>query len=136
MPWLKRANDPIKKAYMFHDIPIDIEWPQGSTRVYKNTDYKKLMHCDYGYVARTESDADGEEIDTYIGPDKDSIKVYKITQLKKDTGEYDEDKFMLGFNSSKEAQEMYLRHMEPEHFGGIEELSWDTFQDMVTKARP
>lgn len=130
MTWLRTANDPIKKSYDFSGIPIRIEWPKGSTRTWKNSDYKRLMKCDYGYIGKTEGN-DGEEVDVYVGPGKSSKKVFEITQLKKDNETYDEDKFMLGFHSEDEAVEAYLQHMDPEHFGGITELSWDEFEKMV-----
>ena len=45
-----QENDPIQKVVDFKGIQIDVEWPKGSTREYKQSNFKKLMLCDYGYI--------------------------------------------------------------------------------------
>jgi len=133
--WLRLSNDPLKKIIEINGVKIGIEWPKGSTRTWKHlpgNDYEKLMKADYGYIRGTEGE-DGEEIDVYAGPDRDSDLAFVVTQLDKKTGEYDEDKIMLGYSSKDEAEASYLHHMEKAHFGGIKALSWDKFLAMVPK---
>ncbi len=127
---LKQANDPIKKNVTVNDLPIAIEWPKGSTRKYKDG-YSQVMSADYGYLRRTEG-ADGEELDIYVGPSKDSKLVVKIEQLKKD-GSYDEDKYVLGTNSTDEAVNLYLQHMPEDRLGKVTTMAWDQFEKMVKK---
>lgn len=95
----------------FRGIPVVIQWPKGSIRVGERKDgtpFKTEMHADYGYVPDTVASGDEERLDVYIGPDKESDKVYVIEQVRKDTGEFDEYKVMLGFDSLEDAEELYL----------------------------
>src|SRR5512139_2018252 len=65
-------------------------------------------------------DSDGEELDVYVGPDKDAKNAYVIRQLKK-SGGFDEHKVMLGYGSKGAAKASYVHHMggTPERFGGM-----------------
>lgn len=127
------ANDEVKGVINWHGIPIDVEWPAGSVREYKDSDYRVQMYVHYGYVRNTDS-ADGEEVDVYVGPDHDSDKVFVITQLVTGTwegkrpGEYDEDKVMLGFRDPEEARRVYILHTSEKAFGGIDEMSLKEFK--------
>lgn len=134
---MRQANDPLKKIIEINGVKVGIEWPKGSTRTWKHlpgNDYEKLMKADYGYIRQTEGE-DGEEIDVYAGPKRDSDLAFVVTQLDKKTGEYDEDKIMLGYGSEAEAKASYLEHMEKAHFGGIKKLSWDEFLKLVPKSQ-
>lgn len=94
----------------FRGIPIVVQWPKGSIRVGERKDgtpYKTEMKADYGYVPNTIAEGDEERLDVYIGSHKDSDKVYVVEQVRKDTGEFDEYKVLLGFNSLEEAEELY-----------------------------
>jgi ppGpp synthetase/RelA/SpoT-type nucleotidyltranferase len=99
----------------FRGIPVVIQWPKGSTRVGERKDgtpFKTEMKADYGYVPNTIASGDEERLDVYIGPNKESDTVYVIEQARKDTGEFDEYKVMLGFDSLEEAEEMYEYHIK------------------------
>lgn len=124
---IKTANDPIKKKIEVSGVPVYLEWLKGQTREYKNKKtgkvaYSRLMKADYGYIPGTR-DADGEELDAYVGPDRSSKKAYVINQLKKD-GSFDEHKVMIGYASKEDAKASYVYHMggTPERFGGMEEV--------------
>lgn len=124
----KIANDPIKKKVEVQGVPIWIEWKKGETRLYKDhktgeVKYKRLMTADYGYIPETK-DADGEEIDVYLGDDYGSKKAFVIKQLKKSDRSFDENKVMIGYPSEKAAKDSYMHHMSacPECFGGIHEV--------------
>lgn len=121
----KVANDAIKKKVNVQDLEIWIEWPKGSTREYKDkktgkVHYRRFMKADYGYIPGTK-DADGEEIDVYVGPNKNAHTAYVIKQLKKSDGSFDENKVMIGYGSEKAARDSYDYHMggTKEFFGGI-----------------
>ncbi len=119
----KMANDPIKEKIEVSGVPVWVEWKKGETRKYKGKgNYERLMKAHYGYIPNT-LDADGEELDVYVGPKKDASKAYIIDQLKKD-GSFDEHKVMMGYSSKEEAKNSYLHHMgdTPERFGGMSEI--------------
>lgn len=133
----KLANDPIKRVVQIGGVLLSIEWPKGSTRTWKNSDFKRKMFSDYGYIRGSEG-ADGEELDVYVNTDiglnTTPEKVYEIEQTKKDTGEFDEHKYMVGFNSSSESADCFLKHMDPGNFGGINEMTWDEFLNLVPES--
>jgi len=122
---VKKANDPIKKKIEVQGVPIWIEWKKGETRLYKKkgvVKYERFMKADYGYIPDT-LDSDGEELDVYVGPDRNSPKAFVIKQLKKD-GSFDEHKVMIGYASSEDAKSSYAYHMggAKEHFGGMRQV--------------
>jgi len=127
------ANDPLKKVVEVGGVKVGVEWPAGTVRKYKDG-YQKLMKADYGYIRGTEGE-DGEEVDVYVGPNPQSTRVFKLTQLDKKTGKLDEYKFMLGYESDGAAKASYLEHMEPSQFGGIEELSQEDFMKLVPQSQ-
>jgi hypothetical protein len=119
---MKTANDPIKKKIKVQGVPICLEWLKGETREYKKggvVKYKRLMAADYGYIPGT-VDSDGEELDVYVGPDREARNAYVIRQMKK-TGGFDEHKVMIGYPSKGAAKASYVHHMggTPERFGGM-----------------
>ena len=123
----KRANDPIKEKVEVSGVPVWIEWKSGEKREYRdrkgNVKYSKLMKHHYGYIPETK-DADGEEIDVYLGENKKAQKAWVIKQLKADGVTFDENKVMMGFGSLEEAKSSYDHHMgdAKERFGGIKEV--------------
>lgn len=112
----KVANDPVKKFIHVQGIPIMLEWLKGQTRKYKSG-YAKLMKADYGYIPKT-MDSDGEQLDVYVGPKKDSELVFIINQLK-DDGSHDERKVMIGYQDEEAAKKSYLDHMPKNRLGSI-----------------
>ncbi len=132
----KETEYPLEAYIHFRGIPIEIENKKGSYREGIDENGKKwkiFMNADYGRIALT-SDNTNEMIDVYIGPNNMSEKVFIIAQLKPDTGEYDEKKYMLGFDSAKQAKSLYLKqYTSPKYFGGIKEISFDKFRDLVFK---
>lgn len=123
----------------FQGMKISIENKKGSTR--SGTDkhgkaWSTTMQCHYGYIRLTNG-ADGEHVDCYIGPDDESDRVFVVHQNDPDTGEYNEDKVMLGFNSAKEAKRMYLAHYNKAgFFGSMDELTVEKFKKKVMGKAP
>lgn len=123
---LKLANDPIKEKIEVSGVPVWLEWKSGETREYKGKGgkiaFSKLMKHHYGYIPNT-MDADGEELDAYVGPNRSSNTAWVIKQLKKD-GSFDENKVMMGFASKEDAKSSYDHHMggSKDRFGGIKEV--------------
>ncbi len=72
---------------------------------------------------------DKDHLDCYIGPNHEADTVYIVHQNDPVTGEYDEDKVMIGFDSEEEAKEAYLKQYDrPGFFGSIDKMSIDTFK--------
>ncbi len=118
----------------YQGIPLMIENPAGSIRSGKEPDghqWQTHMLHDYGYIQGVDG-ADGEELDCYVGPDPTSNHVYVIHQNCPDTGEYDEDKVMMGFKSEEEAKEAYLKHYDrPGYLGPISSVPIDQFKSYL-----
>lgn len=111
----------------FRGLPITIEFRKGDTKsgtdVFGN-DWEKTMLHDYGYFDGIMG-ADGKELDVYINPDTSTDKIFRVTQLNVKTGEFDEYKIMLNFESIDDARCGYLKNY-PKYwagFGDIEEIT-------------
>ena len=117
-------------------LDISIENKKGSIR--SGTDpnghkWKIKMNADYGYIRGTVG-KDKDHLDCYVGPNKESEKVFIIHQNNPDTGTFDEDKVMLGFNSAEEAKKLYLKQYDrPEFFGSMDETTIEKFKAEVFK---
>lgn len=105
-----------RKAHMrVHGLDITIENPQGSVRSGVSGTGKKWstkMHAHYGYIKRTESDADGDHIDVFIGPYPQWKTVFVINQSRPDGKGFDEHKVMMGYRSEADARAGYLANYE------------------------
>ncbi len=117
----------------FQGLPISVENKKGSHRHWYDVGEQKagvtIMKFPYGYVRGTLG-TDGDEVDVYIGNDKTSDKVFVITQNKApDFVKIDEQKVMLGFNSSEQAKLAYLAHMnKPKALRSIKEITMSEFK--------
>jgi len=124
-----------KLAYRveFQGLPISVENRKGSNRYWHDPnsgeDGKTKQHYPYGYVRGTLG-VDGDEVDIYLGPDKQSDKVFIVTQMKApEFSDIDEQKTFIGFSSPKEAKTAYLKHFDdPKFFGSIKEMTLEEFK--------
>ena len=118
----------------FQNLPISIENRKGSVRKGVDDDgseWKTKMKVPYGYIRGTEG-PDGDGVDVFVGPNEDAACAYIIHCNDPESGEFDEDKVMLGFDSSKKAKEVFLQHYDdPKFFGGIDEIPMWKFSDKV-----
>ncbi|MCY1166226.1 Inorganic Pyrophosphatase [compost metagenome] len=98
-----------------HGLNISIENPEGSTRRGVDPEtgkpWENTLAAHYGYIRGTEGN-DGDHVDTFIGPNPDSDKVFVIDQVNKD-GTFDEHKVMLGADSLEQADELYHANYAP-----------------------
>lgn len=122
----------------FQGLNIAIENRKGSVRKGTDADGKewttKMVHP-YGYIVGSKG-ADGDGVDTYVGPTKDAPNAFVVHQRDKDTGEYDEDKVMLGFNSKREAKEAYLKHYNsPKFLGPMMTVDMDRLKELVASKK-
>lgn len=142
----KKANDPVKEKLTLHGIPLALEWRKDEVRKYFNhdplkkkstgtIDYNKKMKADYGYV-RGIMDADGEELDVYLGPNRESLKVFVLEKLRNTDNSFDENKIMLGYDSMAEAKKSYLQHQGKDEMGKVREITLEQFKkEFMTKKK-
>ena len=134
--WLKAKTAAYKlDARMeFQGLPLDIEHTAGSIRQGKDKDgheWATTFRYAYGYIMGTKG-ADGEGLDVFVGPNPNAEKAFVVHQQKPDTGKYDEDKILLGWDSAAAAKEAYLDHYDnPKFFGDMAEISMDRLRELV-----
>ena len=112
-----------------HGLTLEVETRAGDWR--KGVDmngnkWRSKMPFDYGFIHGIDG-ADGDELDVFIGPDVAGGKLFRITQNNPLTGEYDEDKIMMGFRDAITAERAYRSAYDKDWggFGGIREVSLD-----------
>ena len=117
-----------------YGMDISIENKKGSYRSGVDKDGHKwrcYMNYDYGYIRGTEG-VDSDQVDVYIGNDKDAQKVYVIHQNDPVTHKYDEDKCMLCFSSAADAKKAYMKQYDrPGFYGSMTTMTIDEFKSFV-----
>lgn len=101
--------------FPLHGVNVCVETVAGGLRI------GKTITSSYGHAVSIVG-ADGEDLDVYIGDNLSSPLAFAITQLDPETGDYDEDKIMLGFLSPEAACLSYCQSTYTGMFGGIK--SW------------
>lgn len=121
----KSAGNYRKGHIVLHGLNITIETAAGNKR---RPEWDALRHH-YGYIKRTKSDADGDHVDVFIGPDPNSELVFVVDQVKPG-GRFDEHKCMLGFTNAAEAKQGYLANYNRgwTGFGGMKTLTIEAFK--------
>lgn len=117
-------------------MEIAIENPKGSQRKGVSPEGKKWsieMKHHYGYFNRTEG-KDGDQIDTFVGPDIESPNVYIVDQVEPGTAKFDEHKVMTGFLNKEAAKEGYLANYEKgwQGLGDITEMPIEKFKNWLS----
>lgn len=130
----------LEKAYKlqgrrtWRGMQISIENRKGSVRRWKDSDGntgESKMHWPYGYIRKTEG-ADGDHYDCYIGPNEQCTNAYVVHQHHPETGKYDEDKVMLGWDSAAKAKVAYLKQYDdPRFFGSMTTMTVEDFKAKV-----
>jgi acylphosphatase len=99
-------------------------------------EWKTLMKDAYGYIKRTESEADGDHIDVFVCDEYlDSEVVFIVNQIKPDSGDFDEHKCVLGAISAKMAEGVYRRNYDRfwKGFGSIAAMTVNQFKHWITE---
>ncbi len=125
------------KQVEYRGLKIHIENPAGTNRYWGNQphEYTHMLY-DYGYVVGT-SGNDEDEIDVYLGPDPKAPMVYGMHQQNPKTGIYDEDKWMLGFETEELAKAAYLAHYDEQPFlVSITTMPFEHFVRMTQATQP
>ena len=130
-----------ESAMRYQGLDIIVENPKGSVRrgVNKKTGipWETEMKYPYGEI-KDSVGLDGDPVDVYVGNDPGAQFAYVVHQLKPDSGEWDEDKCMLGFPDAMEAKRAYMIHYdEPDKFfGSIDAIPMKRFKELVKKKEP
>ncbi|MFW1850120.1 PLxRFG domain-containing protein [Acinetobacter guillouiae] len=124
-----------KKGHIrFQGLEIAIENPKGSERRGTDPNGKEWAHTmsdHYGYIKRTVG-ADSEQIDTYIGKNPESDQVFIVDQIDQETGNFDEHKVMLGFDSQDNATKAYQSNFDKGwKVGQIRSMTVEQFKDWL-----
>jgi GNAT superfamily N-acetyltransferase len=135
---IAKMADVAKKQVTWQGLKMKLEHEKGDVRSGVNgatgKKWSRTMGDGYGYVPGTYGKgADGEAIDIYFNPkpvDDVATEVYKIRQKKK-TGEYDEDKFMIGYASAAAARKAFLRNMPSWAFESMSSMGMKSFKTIV-----
>lgn len=112
----------------WHGLDISLEHAAGDVRRGVDSDGKSWetkMQLPYGYLRGTEG-ADGDHLDCFVRSeglnlDPDTEYVYIVHTTDPQTGDYDEDKCFIGFESRRDALECFRDHYtDPDkHFGAV-----------------
>jgi hypothetical protein len=131
---LTYSGYPLQGRTKVQGMDISIENKKGSTRSGTDKDgheWECHMNFDYGYIRGTIG-VDKDHLDAYVGPNPESEIVYIVNQNDPVTGEFDEQKVMLGFNSGEDAKAAYLKQYDrPGFFGSILKMDIDTFKEKI-----
>lgn len=135
----------------WHGLDLTIETPAGFYRRGKDKDgkpWQTLMKDHYGYIKRTESEADGDHIDVFLAQPADagsapatsadlrSQLVFVVNQVSPDTGVFDEHKCILGTVHEEDARRVYLRNYSRgwKGLGSIAALTLEQFKWWIHNA--
>lgn len=117
-------------------VSIVIEYRAGDVRTFASG-AQGVMVYPYGYIAGAIG-ADGEDIDAFIGPDRNSDMVFVIDQMRgPDYLELDEQKVMLGFADELAARAAYMAQYPMRAllmFGGIRAIPARDFRKQLLSA--
>ncbi|MCC5644766.1 DUF935 domain-containing protein [Nostoc sp. CHAB 5824] len=117
----------IDRVLKWQGLSIGVEFLPGQVRFPGRKNSKKLR-SGYGHI-RGYVGADGEALDCYIysglleKKPTGSDRLFQVTQLSPEDGDFDEHKYMLGYYSLGAARDAYLVEMPKEFFGGIAEVT-------------
>ena len=131
----KEAGNYKKGHVNIQGLDISIENPRGSVRsgtTKEGKPWQTNMTHHYGYILGTKG-RDKDHIDAFIGPNPESEQVFVVDQVEPDSGNFDEHKVLLGFNSLEEAKQGYLSNYESgwKGMGGISTMPMAQFKEWI-----
>lgn len=133
-PKNNRKQWPHQGTIDFQGIKILVENKRGSYRSGVDGDghaWRVKMHHHYGEIVGTEG-ADGDRLDVYVGPNAHSPLAVVVHQARPETGEFDEDKVMLGFDDARAALKAYrAQYDRPGFYGGHTAMPMQQFVDWM-----
>jgi Inorganic Pyrophosphatase len=93
----------------------------------------KVLTAAYGHIQKTKGE-DEMAVDVYVGTKLESPKIYAIAQHI--NGSFDEEKIVIGVETTNEAKAIYLAAMPEDFFGGIRELTVNQLREYRTDSIP
>ena len=87
--------------------PISLEEHKGEIR-HRQDSGNSRMAADYGYIDTSKPDHDGMKTDAFVGPHRDSKKVFVVNQQHPHTGKFNEHKVLLGYKDRAHALRDYV----------------------------
>lgn len=130
----KEAGNYKKDHITVQGLPVSIETRKGETRSKRapgGAAWSVKMPADYGYIKRT-TGADGDQVDVYVGPDRDSDLVVLVDQVDADTKKFDEHKALIGFAAVKDATDAYDKgfsdNRAKDRVGGVSVMTMAEFK--------
>ena len=133
----KKAGNYRKGKVRIRGLEVAIENPKGSIRSGNDssgTPWSVEMANHYGYIKTHISEADGDHVDCFIGPQPDSEIVFVVNQTKAPAWkQFDEHKVMIGFTSSEKAKRAYLANFSEgwQGFDSIVPMTMDQFKEWL-----
>lgn len=119
-------NEPTKEVRSWNGIPLNITTKTGEARF----SFSPPMSCDYGCIRGSwGAGLDGKALDVYVV--SDAPTVFKVVQVKPDTKEIDEYKYILGAKNLENATNSFLSHVPQRFFGGITQYSVERLKDEI-----
>ena len=86
--------------------PVSLEEHKGQIR-HRQDSGNSRMAADYGYIDTSKPDHDGMKTDAFVGPHRDSKKVFVVNQQHPHTGKFNEHKVLLGYKDRAHALRDY-----------------------------
>ena len=86
--------------------PVSLEEHKGEIR-HRQDSGNSRMAADYGYIDTSKPDHDGMKTDAFVGPHRDSKKVFVVNQQHPHTGKFNEHKVLLGYKDRAHALRDY-----------------------------
>lgn len=131
IPMPEADERPPLEQRFYQGFDVIIENPVGSVR--SGPGFSVTMTHPYGYFAGTVG-ADGDGVDVFLGPNELAEKAYIVHTQDPSTGEYDEDKVMLGFDSCGEAMTAFFEnYSHPHFFKGVETIFVEDLEEKFAK---
>lgn len=116
----------------FQGIPVAIEHEKGTMRPVAGGGQVRMLY-DYGEIHGLGTrGVDGDKIDVYVGPNLNATHAYIVDQMEPDTGAFDEQKVMLGFDSEAAAKSAYCaQYGDATECGSVHPIPMADFKKMV-----
>jgi phage gp29-like protein len=122
----------IDRVLKWQGLSIGVEFLPGQVRFPGRKNSKKLR-SGYGHL-RNYVGNDTEALDCYIYPGllhdepTGSDRLFQVSQVSPEDGDFDEFKMMLGFQNLKAARDAYLAEMPIDYLGGIQEITVESLE--------
>ncbi len=122
----------IDRVLKWNGLSIGVEFLPGGVR-FPGRKHSKKLRSGYGHLRGTKG-ADSEALDCYVYPGllkeepEGSDRLFQVTQLSPEDGDFDEHKYLIGYANLKAARDAYLQEMPIDFLGGIQEVTVDSLE--------